>query len=67
MQSIKDFRENGAKRYQKKEIAAALGVSVPTLTAIEREQKKHLTVEMAEKLGDYFGVDGLIFLGGKSN
>lgn len=30
MQNLKEFREAGAKRFQKKEIAAALGITEPT-------------------------------------
>lgn len=63
MRSLKEFRLEGAKRYQKKEIAAALGVTKPTLTAIENDQAGKLTTSMAEKLGKHFGVDGNIFLG----
>lgn len=62
MESLKEFREAGARRYQKKEIAAALGVTEPTLTAIENAQADKLTASMAEKLGRHFGVDGNIFL-----
>lgn len=67
MQSLKEFREAGAKRFQKKEIAAALGITEPTLTAIEEAQADKLTTTMAIKLGEHFGVDGDIFLGSKSN
>lgn len=67
MQNLKEFRESGARLYQKKNIAAALGVSEPTLTAIEEAQSDRLTVSMARRLGEYFGVDGNIFLGVKSN
>lgn len=67
MQSIKEFREAGARRFQKKSIAAALGVTEPTLTAIEEAQADKLTTTMAEKLGKHFGVDGNIFLGNNPN
>lgn len=63
MQNLKEFREAGAKRYQKKEIAAALGITEPTLTAIEDAQADKLTATMADKLGKHFGIDGNIFLG----
>ena len=63
MRSLKEFRETEAKRYRKKDVAAALGVTVPTLTAIEEDQAGRLTTSMAEKLGEHFGVDGNIFLG----
>jgi plasmid maintenance system antidote protein VapI len=63
MQNLKEFRESGARLYQKKNIAAALGVSEPTLTAIEEAQSDKLTSSMAQRLGEYFGVDGNIFLG----
>lgn len=63
MQNLKEFREAGAKRFQKKEIAAALGITEPTLTAIEDAQADKLTPTMADKLGKHFGIDGNIFLG----
>jgi plasmid maintenance system antidote protein VapI len=67
MQSLKEFRETGAKRFQKKEIAAALGVTEPTLTAIENAQADKLTSSMAAALGRHFGIDGNIFLGSDPN
>lgn len=67
MQSLKEFRETGAKRFQKKEIAAALGVTVPTLTAIENAQADKLTSKMAAALGRHFGIDGNILLGSNPN
>ena len=67
MQNLKEFREAGAKRFQKKEIAAALGITEPTLTAIEEAQADKLTTTMAKKLGKHFGVDGNIFLGSDPN
>lgn len=67
MQSLKEYREAGAKRFQKKEIAAALGITGPTLTAIEEAQADKLTTTMADKLGKHFGVNGNIFLGSDPN
>lgn len=67
MQSLKEFREEGARRYQKKEIAAALGITEPTLSAIEERQADKLTTTMAMKLGEHFGIDGNIFLGSNPN
>lgn len=60
MQSLKEFRETGAKRFQKKEIAAALGVTESTLTAIENAQADKLTSSIAAALSRHFGIDGNI-------
>lgn len=67
MQSLKEFREEGARRYQRKNIAAALGITCPTYDAIERDQSKRMNPDIAERLGRYFGVDGDIFLTKGSN
>ncbi len=67
MQSLKEFREEGARLYQRKNIAAALGITGPTYDAIERNQSKRMNPDMAERLGRYFGVDGDIFLTKGSN
>ena len=67
MQSLKEFREEGARRFQRKNIAAALGIAGPTYDALERDQSKRMNPDMAARLGKYFGVDGDIFLTSKSN
>lgn len=62
MQSLKEFREHGSRHYQVKSIAQAIGVTEPTYRALEQNQAKRITPEIAEKLGSYFGCDADIFL-----
>lgn len=67
MQSLQEYREAGAERFQKKSVAAALGLSLPAYDALERDQEHRMSPARAKALGEHFGVDPNIFLATKSN
>lgn len=67
MQSLQEYREAGVERFQKKNIAAALGISLPAYDALENDQEHRMNPARARALGEHFGVDPTIFLAEKSN
>ena len=67
MQSLQEFREAGVERFQKKNIAAALGISLPAYDALENDQEHRMNPARAKILGEHFGCDPNIFLATKSN
>lgn len=67
MQSLQEYREAGVERFQKKNIAAALGISLPAYDALENDQEHRMNPARAKALGKHFGVDPTIFLADKSN
>lgn len=67
MQSLQKYREAGAERFQKKSIAAALGISLPAYDALENDQEHRMNPARAKALGEHFGCDPNIFLATKSN
>ena len=42
MQSLQEFREAGVERFQKKNIASALGISLPAYDALENDQEHRM-------------------------
>ena len=42
MQSLQEYREAGVERFQKKNIAAALGISLPAYDALENDQEHRM-------------------------
>ena len=67
MQSLQEYREAGVERFQKKNIAAALGISLPAYDALENDQEHRMNPARAKALGEHFGGDPTIFLAEKSN
>lgn len=61
MQSLQEYREAGVERFQKKNIAAALGISLPAYDALENDQEHRMNPARAKALGEHFGVDPTIF------
>lgn len=60
MNIVKELRKK--KGIQQKELAIAIGVSNPTVSAWE-SNKKDPSGERLKKLAEYFGVDELVILG----
>lgn len=67
MSNLRDIRLSKLHKYQKRNVAAALGVSWPTYDAIENDPGK-ITRKQAEVLADYLGISvDEIFLPSKLN
>ena len=48
MQSLQEYREAGVERFQKKNIAAALGISLPAYDALENDQEHRMNPARAK-------------------
>ena len=67
MSKLRDLRLAKLRKYQKKSVAAALGVSWPTYDALENDPGR-MTRKQAETLADYLEVPvDDIFLASGSN
>lgn len=67
MSKLKDLRLAKLRKYQKQNVAAALGVSWPTYDTLENDPSR-MTRKQAEMLADYLDVPvNDIFLASNSN